>query len=62
MQTAVSIKTDSIVTDGELQAIMEIMQPVVPPVGSTVDLGGIRYKVRQITDTDLILTAIGLTA
>lgn len=55
----VVIKTDSIVTADEREAIKEVMKPVVPPVGSLVELGGFTYRVRKITDKDLILRPVG---
>ena len=55
----VEIKTGSIVTDEELAVINEVMKPVVPPVGSLVELGGFTYRVRKITDKDLILRPVG---
>jgi hypothetical protein len=37
------------------------MRPVVPRVGSIVELGGFTYRVRSITKKDLILRPVGLT-
>ena len=55
----VEIKTGSIVTDEELAVINEVMKPVVPPVGSLVELGGFTYRIRKITEKDLILRPVG---
>lgn len=33
---------------------------VVPPVGSTVEFGGFVYRVRKVTDKDLVLRPIGI--
>lgn len=55
----VEIKTGSIVTDEELAVINEVMKPVVPPVGSLVEMGGFTYRIRKITEKDLILRPVG---
>ncbi len=55
----VVIKTDSIVTDDEREVIKEVMKPVVPPVGSLVEMGGFTYRIRKITEKDLILRPVG---
>ena len=55
----VEIKMDSIVTQEERDVIREVMKPVVPPVGSLVELGGFTYRVRKITENDLILRPVG---
>lgn len=55
----VEIKTGSIVTDEELAVINVVMKPVVPPVGSLVEMGGFTYRIRKIAEKDLILRPVG---
>jgi len=57
----IEIKTDSIVTPDESDAINELMQPFVPPIGSVVELGGFQYRVHKITKKDLILRPVGIS-
>jgi hypothetical protein len=52
-------KVTTQVEPGYKRTTMEATKPFVPPEGSVVKLGGFMYRVRKITDKDVILRPVG---
>lgn len=44
---------------GYRRTTVKATKPFVPPIGSVVMLGGFSYRVRKITDKDVVLRPVG---